>query len=330
MGKSACRSHEVAVGALGSSVDTTTRLRHEFGPEVSRLKPLRPAAGLAVLGVHLGVALGAALVCQAAIAASRLGWLLLVPTGVLIGSRMRALGNIVHECTHNSFVRSSRWNRVLGELLCVLDFGSFTAYRRIHLSHHRYLGDTVRDLDLAERRELHLERPLGRLVTDCLVLAMSPRSYRAVFNPTLFTREDHWFLNAARVAWLGVVAFAVQAVGWPVVLYAVLPYLTSYQVLKGWSDAIDHGGLVGARDGFERSRNHILPVGALNWLFLPRNDAYHLVHHLFPRLPTRYYSRVHAAMLGNRVYASRDHVMPIRGIRSPALVPSVEPTSGRT
>jgi fatty acid desaturase len=285
---------------------TALRLRIKYGPLISSYRRGGNLEGVGIVFGHVGLGVMAAVVSEAAIDTSLAGWLVWLASTVVIGTRMRALGNIVHECSHLGFVRSPALNRIIGEVLAVLDLSSFRAYRRVHLSHHRDLGDSERDLDLVARRDLHLERHVSNLLSESLRIAVSPSGLRSVFAPTLITAMDRWFVNTTRVGWF---VFAVYAsVAWPVfLLYVVMPYLTSYQILKAWSDTIDHLGLVHSDEEFGRARNHILPGRVLNWVFLPRSDAYHLVHHLFPKLPVRHAETAHRQLLLDDEYARREH-----------------------
>jgi len=301
--------------------DTSNTLRLALVRQLRPLRALSPMPGVGLVLWHFGLAAAAAFGCAAAIRVSNWGWILLPPIVLLIGTRMRALGNVIHECSHYSFVRSRRWNRILGQVLCIADLSSFNTYQKEHLTHHRNTGDFERDLDLAARRDLHLERPVRNLLLDCLTRALSPRTVRAVFKPSILGRDDPWFINAARAVWLVLVSAACITSPVPMMLYLVLPYLTTYQMLKAWSDCIDHAGLIEAPEEFDRSRNHIFSLRALNWLFLPRNDAYHLVHHLFPKLPTKYYESVHQSLLKYPAYASREHSLRWQDVTPVASTP---------
>jgi fatty acid desaturase len=117
----------------------------------------------------------------------------------------------------------------------------------------------------------------------------------------------------ARAGFLIALAGLGAAAGWDVlVLYYVVPYLTTYQIFRFWSDAADHAGLMSGATEFDRARNHTLGWAPLDWLVFPRHDQYHLVHHLFPAVPTRLLATMHARLMAAPVYAARDHGLGAR------------------
>jgi fatty acid desaturase len=61
---------------------------------------------------------------------------------------------------------------------------------------------------------------------------------------------------------------------------------------------------VGAKDELEASRNVLAPA-PIRWLFFPRNDCYHLVHHLFPQVPARHLDVAHAELSKDPAYNSQ-------------------------
>ena len=67
---------------------------------------------------------------------------------LFLGTRMRGLNNIIHECSHATFSVERADNAKIGKVCAALLFNSFTAYRDEHLSHHAHLGDYDHDMDL--------------------------------------------------------------------------------------------------------------------------------------------------------------------------------------
>lgn len=298
------------------------RLRRAFGTTVnrhrnsdSRLLPL------AVLGLHLGLAVAAAAFGDLALrAAPRAGWLVYPLVVLFIGTRLRALGNIQHECTHYTFMPGKRANVIVGRLLALIDFSSFEDYRADHISHHVHLGE-LGDRDFAPRRVFRFEAPSPRPFLDHVVRPLLLLHLRHIFRPVLYAPGDPPAMKVARALYpLFLVAFAFAVGGKVFLLFACVPYLTTYQMLRYWSDAFDHAGLLGEKDGFLRTRNHLLPGALLNRIFFPRGDAYHLVHHLFPSLPTVHHARIHHLLMTDAGYAARDHALSLRALGRPAPV----------
>jgi fatty acid desaturase len=78
----------------------------------------------------------------------------------------------------------------------------------------------------------------------------------------------------------------------------------AYSAINYWTDCIDHGGLVGETDELAASRNLVVPK-ILRVILFPRNDCYHLVHHLFPQVPTHHLDACHERLLDHPAYRAR-------------------------
>ncbi len=300
--------NRVSGGPSSPAAAPAVVLRRDFRAAVAALSSRPgPSTAIAAIIAHVAVAVAAAAIAERLRTASSAAWLAALPAcWFLIGSRFRALGNMMHECAHRILVRGRRGNAVLGHLLSFFDFTDFVDYANEHLSHHRHLGDPERDLDFAARRSL-FDRlgPLGlRHFMLPLTLFHVPRYVR----PVLWTRRDTRRVAGARLAFLAaLVGLGVAIGGREIVLYYFIPYLTTYQIFRFWSDAADHAGLMTGATEFDRARNHAFRFAPLNWLLFPRHDQYHLVHHLFPGVATRHLPRLHAQLLTAPGYAARAH-----------------------
>jgi fatty acid desaturase len=72
-------------------------------------------------------------------------------------------------------------------------------------------------------------------------------------------------------------------------------------------DIIDHGGIYTAEaNELYKSRNFIHHA-ALRWILFPRNDCYHLIHHLYPYLPVASFGKVHAILMEDPEYRNLQH-----------------------
>jgi fatty acid desaturase len=239
-------------------------------------------------------------------------WLLQLPlslgAGVMLavlvlfaGTRIRGLNNILHECSHFSFCESRSGNILLGRLCASLLLNSFRDYREEHLSHHAHLGDYDNDQDFQRLRKLRLEDPLtpGTVLRHVLT-ALSGLHLPYYVNVNLRPGDGEAFrlLKLALVA--AATGFLVLA---PVeaIILVWLPFLWVYPAINYLTDCIDHGGLIDSGDELRASRN--LPVPKqLRVLLFPRNDCYHLVHHLFPQIPTDHLQLCHERLLSHPEY----------------------------
>lgn len=232
---------------------------------------------------------------------------------LFIGSRMRAVGNVIHECSHRTFVPSKLANEQIGKGLCLLQFSCFQSYRKDHMAHHRHLGHSDKDPDfkayLSIRKRLPsclLKRRKG-VRYYILYASCSPVNWFHTFTQSLSVKGNLFF----HIPYLILLCVLANVIGWGVFFgFFVIPFLSSYQALKVFSDMMDHDDVYFFPDIRYKSNNHTFSVLILNWLFFPRNDAYHLVHHLFPRMPVTEFDRLHRKLIQeNKFYAKRDHTI---------------------
>lgn len=218
-----------------------------------------------------------------------------------IATRLRGLNNIVHECSHATFAVHRQTNVIIGKLCSALTLGSYTAYRHEHLSHHQHVGDYGRDLDLQGIEPLGLHDPLTpRVILRHVFTPLVLRHLPYYLNVDLSGRDGRFF-QMLKFAYLGAIVFLIIQFPLPMALFAVLPYVTMFTALNYWADCLDHAGLIETDDDLESSRNVLAPK-VLSWLLFPRNDGYHLVHHLFPNVPARHLATAHNALLDDPVY----------------------------
>lgn len=223
---------------------------------------------------------------------------------LFIGTRLRAFNNIVHECSHFTFTQRRQDNVLFGSICASLVLGSFHDYRDEHMTHHAHLGDYDKDLDLQGIRDFRLEDPLTpktvlrHALTPLLGLHLP---YYLNFN---LSARDGALYRALKLGLIGA-AFAFLVLDPVAALFLVwVPFLWVYSAINYWTDCVDHGGLVGSADELEASRNLLLPK-PLRVILFPRNDCYHLVHHLFPQVPTHHFDACHKQLLQHPEYRAR-------------------------
>lgn len=292
-----------------------TAVRHHFIAEFRRLHAYTPTmARLTVASYFLQVAgamgLGYWLLQQQFSVFTGAGILALM---IYIGTRLRGFNNIVHECCHFAFSSRREDNVVLGSICAIPILGCFRDYRDEHLTHHAHLGDYQHDRDLQRIRDLRLEDPLTlRTILRHTLTILTGRHLPYYLGANLSARDGRVFLAAK----LGLIALAVLALALdPVaaVLLVWLPFVWVFTTINYLTDCVDHGGIVGAGNELDASRN--LPVPKFLRVFLfPRNDCFHLVHHLFPQVPARHLETCHERLLSHPEYSERmGGRMPARG-----------------
>lgn len=243
---------------------------------------------------------------------------------VFIGTRLRGLNNIIHECSHATFAARREDNSLIGKICASFLFSSFLDYRDEHLSHHAHLGDYEKDQDLKNIKDLGLHDPLStRVVMRHLVTPFLGRHLPYYLHLNFSVRDGAPFLILKAVILLAVAAYLLYH-PIPTMLFVVLPYVLVYSALNYWADCMDHAGLIEEGDDLNASRNLLAP-GFLRVLFFPRNDCYHLVHHLFPHVPARHLDLAHQVLERDEIYASQPNAVRIpRAVEKPASIPAAE------
>lgn len=234
---------------------------------------------------------------------------------IVIGSRMRALENLLHVASHNQLCANKQLNRWVGLLFCALPLGSsFYAYRKSHMTHHRYLGDQETDPDYRRYKRLGLHQlPYQRerffiILIRMLLLIDVPKYIWGTLSSVVYTKGipvAEWAARGGSI--LGLVVVASYYNLWPLfLLYWAVPFLTSFQVIRFLAEMSEHGGLYHHHDQAEMTRNNIChPL--LAWLLYPHGDSYHLVHHLYPAIPYYHLKRAHKKLMGNNHYKQLHH-----------------------
>jgi fatty acid desaturase len=221
-----------------------------------------------------------------------------------IGTRLRGFNNIVHECSHFTFTLRREDNVLLGSICASMVLGSFRDYRDEHMTHHAHCGDYDKDLDLQGIRDFKLEAPLTpRTILRHALTPLLGLHLRQYVSVNLSARDGEPY----RVLKIGLIAAAVVFLvldPLAALLLVWVPFLWVYTAINFWTDCIDHGGIVGTEDDLESSRNFIVPK-QIRVILFPRNDCYHLIHHLFPQAPARHLVECHEKLLTNPDYRAR-------------------------
>lgn len=172
---------------------------------------------------------------------------------------------------------------------------TFKKYRSDHLSHHANNGDYDSDAEFAVIQKFGLHDALSlRTVTRHIATPLLGLHLRAYSGINLAS-DDGIFFGFFKFFLLVVICGFTITAPTTSVFFVIVPLLYIYPTLNFWTDCLDHAGLVGAEDELEGSRNVLAPT-LIRFLFFPRNDSYHLVHHLFPQIPARHLDFAHAQL----------------------------------
>jgi fatty acid desaturase len=258
--------------------------------------------GSYLLAIAGSIALGAYLIAEAGVISAPV----IAVLAVFIATRLRGLNNIVHECSHYTFTRSIAANVLFGRIAAVILLGGFRKYEREHATHHTFLGDHEQDKDFENLQVFGIDQPvtwssLARHIATP-ILGLHLRRY----FPVDLSFEDGRTVGLAKLGLLAAVALGVWLAPWTTVLLVLVPYLQVMTAINYWNDCVDHAGLIAESDDLYASRNLILPQ-PLRALLFPRNDCFHLVHHLFPSVPVQHLPACHERLLSDPAYAVLKH-----------------------
>ena len=225
-----------------------------------------------------------------------------------IGSRQRALMNLLHQASHGQLFANRTANRWCGRLLVAFPLGmSLDAYRSTHLVHHRHLWDEAHDPKTVRYAALGLVRAPRRVSRFALRHLLGALALLHVpFNVGTALRASGapGAERAALVGFWGVVVTvaALTGTGRELLAHWALPYLTTFQVIRYWSETAEHAGLP-SQDAWLATRNWTSSA-PVRWLLAPHSDSYHLAHHLVPSVPHYRLTRLHAELMRIPEYAA--------------------------
>ncbi len=230
----------------------------------------------------------------------------IVAVMVFIGTRLRGINNIVHECSHSSFAEKREDNVTIGRFCSALLTGSFTEYKANHLSHHAHLGDYEHDKEFMaiERFRLHDPLTFGTVMRHAVTPLLG--LHLPYYSGISLSRRDGALFATMKFAIVFFIVFFAVLQPWTTFLFVIMPLFYVFPALNYWTDCLDHAGLVGESDELAASRNVLAP-GFVRLVFFPRNDCYHLVHHLFPNVPAPHLGEAHMLLTEDNAYRNEPH-----------------------
>ncbi|NRA89206.1 MAG: fatty acid desaturase, partial [Rhizobiales bacterium] len=98
-----------------------------------------------------------------------------------------------------------------------------------------------------------------------------------------------------------IIGFALVNLG-SAIIFIILPFAWIYPAINYWTDCVDHAGRLEVGDDLYKSRNFIIHK-SIRWMLFPRNDCYHLIHHLFPSVPSHQLEAAHDELMTDWSYA---------------------------
>ena len=286
---------------LADMADLRQQLRQQGSPygELFKLHPARVVIDIAFDWTFIFAAVAAVV------------WLdvMFAPLAVLVlANRQRALGNILHDAGHRNIWRERAKNDLVARLLVApLLFASLSRYRETHFQHHLELGRAQGDPDLIPGQD-HLPSSWMVSYTRCL---FSRSAWLGSLGGHLFDRKVGCRSKAFILGWwvcFGVVL--IWLIGGDFVLAFMSLWLiaraTLFHCITTFREMCDHFGLLpGGVFGFTRD---MVCHGPWRWIIHPRNNGYHLTHHLLPAVPYYRLPKAHALLRQLPMFEERSHV----------------------
>lgn len=252
-----------------------------------------------------------------------------IAAAFFIGTRFRALSNLMHECSHYALTTDREWNNTFGRLLSIPLLSSFDRFRHTHFSHHQHTGDSALDLDFLGYESFRFDEPLTRsAIFRHLRVTLTLRHVPSFVGKTFFVRSEPHVYNVLRLAYaaaiLALLAFygPLSVEGFIVIGYLIIPYAITFQIINYWTDVVDHAGLFDNVDELLQTRNAVIRNPIFRAILFPRQDCFHLVHHLFPHVPVAHLPTFHEKLMVMPNYAALDHSFASRFLSKPIMASS--------
>ena len=227
----------------------------------------------------------------------RIGMLITPLAIVVIGNRQRALGNLLHEASHQNLSPKRSLNDTIGTaLLAAPLFNSLPYYRHQHARHHAWLGDLERDPDLIRCTANQGDRWFKTYIR---VLGAYP-AWKGSLLGHLTDRHITFAQSFPIFLWWFwcEVALAVLVgthIAWLFPVLWIVARGTAFHALTTFREMTDHYGL--SRCGIFEYTREVPDHGPMSIFLHPHHNGYHLTHHLFPHIPYYALPRAHAQLV---------------------------------
>lgn len=232
----------------------------------------------------LDIAFDWLVVVLVAIACHRLNYFAYPFAVTVIANRQRALGNLIHDASHWNLNRNKTINDLLASVcLAPALMSNLGIYRSLHFRHHAKLGKSGQDPDL-------LARPASAPYawwTVYLRKAFSPADIAASIIGHVGRADLGWGHAYIMLWWGAIFGFATACAGTSFAVLFVALWFAARATVFHWITVLremcDHFGLESG--GIYSFTRDIVSGSMWRWVIHPRNNAYHLTHHLMPSVP---------------------------------------------
>lgn len=237
-----------------------------------------------------------------------------IPLAMIAGGFVIRIFIIFHDCTHQSFLKNKKANRIIGTIAGIITLFPFEKWKRDHNIHHATSGNLDKRgtgdiwvMTIEEYKEASFKQRFAyRLYRNPLVMfGLGPLYLFLVanrFNRKGAKKKERMNTYITNVAIVILYSLMIWAIGWQAFLIINLPILYVSGMLGIWLFYVQHqfedsyfeeesewDFVKAAVDG---SSYYKLPK-VLQWI--SGNIGFHHVHHLSPRVPNYNLEKAHDA-----------------------------------
>ncbi|WP_284140269.1 MULTISPECIES: fatty acid desaturase [unclassified Virgibacillus] len=238
-------------------------------------------------------------------------WLSLVFSIVASGFVIRIF-IIFHDCTHMSFFKSGKANRIVGTLTGIITLFAFEKWKRDHSIHHatssnldkRGTGD-VWIMTVEEYISASVWKKIAyRLYRNPIIMfGLGPLYLFLIsnrFNRKGAKRKERWNTYLINVSIVLLYSLLIWMIGWQAFLIVQAPILFISGSLGIWLFYVQHQFEDSYFENEEKWDYVKAAVDGSSYYKLPKvmqwitgNIGYHHVHHLSPRVPNYHLEKAH-------------------------------------
>lgn len=227
---------------------------------------------------------------------------------LVIGARMRALSYILHQGSHGMLSKNKLINYLLSTFFSGYLIGySWEAYLANHVrAHHAKLG-TMEDPDFVPIKDALYSRHRTQFLPTWYILkhiiywppAML-EYFDSLLHQRIFSHLESSKERILRISFYTLLGAGIHYAKLHEVFlwYWVVPFFTTAIWVGNFAELLEHYPLMEGvpKVEFAMSRNYRLhPLE--NFILCGHWEGYHLLHHLFPRIPNQYFPIVHRILM---------------------------------
>ncbi|WP_156290093.1 fatty acid desaturase [Oceanobacillus salinisoli] len=219
---------------------------------------------------------------------------------------------IFHDCTHMSFFKNSKANRILGTITGIITHFAFEKWKRSHSIHHATSGNLDKrgtgDIWIMTVEEYANASIWGKLAyrlyrNPIILFGLGPLYLFLIdnrFNRKGAKPKERWNTYLINTSIVVIYALLIWAIGWQAFLMVQLPVLFVAGSLGIWLFYVQHQFEDSYFENEEEWDYVKAAVDGSSYYKLPKilqwitgNIGFHHVHHLSPRVPNYQLEKAH-------------------------------------